>query len=86
MLKTGGFHVHTTEKSQTPIMLFLQLKSGDVRTIEYDAPTTDIMMRAAYDKTTELVNMYSVGGAGYEYRPTRDRKYKIYDDLARVDD
>ena len=86
MLKTGGFHVHTTEKSQTPIMLFLQLKSGDVRTIEYDAPTTDIMMRAAYDKTTELVNMYSVGGAGYEYRPTRDRKYKVYDDLARVDD
>ena len=86
ILQSGGFPIRTTEKSKTPVMLFLQLKSGDVRPIEYDADTTADMIRAAVDKTTELVNMYSAGGAGYEYHQTRDRKYKVYDDLARCDD
>ena len=86
ILQSGGFPIRTSEKSQMPIMLFWQLKSGDVKPIRYDAGTTAEMIRAAIAKTTEMVNMYSAGGAGYEYRPTRDRKYKIYDDLARVDD
>ncbi len=86
MLQSGGFPIRTSEKSQTPVMLFLQLKSGDVKPIKYDVDTTAEMIRAAIAKTTEMINMYSAGGAGYEYRPTGDRKYKIYDDLARVDD
>ena len=65
---------------------FLQLKNNDARVIEYDSETTAQMMRAAFDKVTELFNMYSAGGASYEYRETGDQKYKVYDDLARVKD
>ncbi|MFQ6703345.1 MAG: PD-(D/E)XK nuclease family protein [Alphaproteobacteria bacterium] len=86
ILQSGGFPIQTTSLSRTPIMRFLQLKNNDVRVIEYDAETTAQMMRAAVDKTTELFNIYSAGGAGYEYRETGDSKYKVYDDLARVRD
>ena len=86
MLQWGGFPIRVTEKSRTPIMRFLQLKNNDARVIEYDADTTRNMMRAAVDKVTELFNIYSVGGAGYEYRETGDAKYKQYDDLARIKD
>ena len=86
MLKNGGFNVHTTDKSNSPIMIFLQLKSGDVRPVVYDANDTASMIQAAVDKVTSLVNKYSAGAMAYEYLPTHDRKYKIYDDLARIDD
>ena len=64
-------------------MVFLQLKSGAVKPIEYSADDTAQMIAAAVEKTTELFNMYSAGGAPYEYRDTSDQKYHIYDDLAR---
>lgn len=86
MLQSGGFKVRTTEKSKTPVMVFLQLKNGDVRPIEYDAATTAEMIAAAVEKTTDLVNMYSAGGAPYEYRETGDKKYQAWDDLARKND
>ena len=86
ILQSGGFPIKTTLRSRTPIMRFLQLKNNDARVIEYDAETTAQMMQAAVDKTTELFNIYSAGGAGYEYRETGDQKYKTYDDLARVKD
>ena len=86
ILQSGGFPIQTTQNSRTPIMRFLQLRNNDARVIEYDAETTREMMRAAVDKVTELFNIYSAGGAGYEYRETGDQKYKIYDDLARVRD
>ena len=86
ILQSGGFPIKTTLRSRTPIMRFLQLKNNDARVIEYDAETTAQMMQAAVDKTTELFNIYSAGGAGYEYRETGDQKYKAYDDLARVKD
>ncbi|MBQ7055408.1 MAG: PD-(D/E)XK nuclease family protein [Alphaproteobacteria bacterium] len=86
MLQSGGFKIRTTQKSEFPIMQFLQLKNNDVRLIEYDANTTNDMIRAARDKVTELFNIYSAGGASYEYHETNDQKYKIYDDLARVND
>lgn len=86
MLKSGGFPIQTTTASQNPVMRFLQLKNNDARTIEYDAETVADMMRAAVDKVTELFNIYSAGGAPYEYRETGDQKYKSYDDLARVKD
>jgi RecB family exonuclease len=86
MLQLGGFPIPMTEQSRTPVMRFLQLRNNDARVIEYDVETTAQMMRAAVDKVTELFNIYSVGGAGYEYRETGDQKYKIYDDLARVGD
>jgi hypothetical protein len=44
------------------------------------------MINAAVLKTTELFNIYSAGGAGYEYRETSDQKYRQYDDFARVKD
>lgn len=86
ILQSGGFPIQTTQNSRTPIMRFLQLRNNDARVIEYDAEITREMMRAAVDKVTELFNIYSAGGAGYEYRETGDQKYKIYDDLARVRD
>ncbi|MBQ8042144.1 MAG: PD-(D/E)XK nuclease family protein [Alphaproteobacteria bacterium] len=84
ILQQGGFPIQTTEKSQSPIMKFLQMKKGNVRVVEYDVSATADMMRAAVDKTTELFNMYSAGGAGYEYHETSDQKYKVYDDFARA--
>ena len=86
MLQSGGFPIKTSALSRAPIMRFLQLKNNDARVIEYDAETTEQMMQAAVDKTTQLFNMYSAGGAAYEYHETSDRKYKAYDDLARIKD
>lgn len=86
MLQSGGFNIPTTAHSQTPAMIFLQLRNNDVQKIEYDSETTAQMIRAAVDKTTELVNIFSVGRAPYENRPTSDQKYRAYDDLARTRD
>ncbi len=83
MMQSGGFR---GVSHMRPMMMFLQLRNNDVRAIEYDTDTTQQMITAAVSKVTDLINMYSVGGAAYEYRETGDRKYKGYDDLARVDD
>lgn len=83
MLRSGGFKIKATENSKLPVMKFLQLKNNDVRTIEYDAGTTEMMIDAAITKVTELFNMYSAGGAPYEYFESSDSKYKQYDDFAR---
>ncbi len=86
MLQSGGFDVPMTLRSQTPVMMFLQLRNANVRTIEYDVATTRQMMNAAIAKVTDLFNMYSAGAAPYEYRETGEAKYKAYDDLARIMD
>ena len=86
MLQSGGFHIPTTARSKTPVMIFLQLQNNNVQRIEYDSETTQKMINAAVNKTTELINMFSVGGAPYEYHETGNQKYKMYDDLARIDD
>ena len=86
MLQSGGFHIPTTARSKTPVMVFLQLQNNNVQRIEYDSETTQKMINAAVNKTTELINMFSVGGAPYEYHETGNQKYKMYDDLARIDD
>lgn len=86
ILQSGGFPIKMTECSRVPVMRFLQLRNNDACVIEYDRDTTQDMIKAAVDKVTELFNIYSAGGAGYEYRETGDQKYKIYDDLARITD
>ena len=86
MLQSGGFNIPTTAHSHTPVMVFLQLRNNNVARIQYDAVTTAEMIRAAVDKTTELVNIFSAGRAPYENRPTSDQKYRAYDDLARTRD
>ena len=83
MLQNGGFPIPTTERSKTPVMQFLQLKNNDVRLIEYDQIETAEMMRAAKDKITAVFNIYSAGGAAYEYFDTGNQRYTLYDDLAR---
>ena len=83
MLQSGGFYGY---RAATPVMEFLQLRSGDVRAIRYDAETTAMMIRGAIDKTTEVINIFSVGRAPYENRPNTDAKYKMFDDLARTRD
>ena len=86
MLQNGGFNIKTTDKSQMPKMVFMQLKNFDTRMIWYDTDEVADMMNTAIAKVTDLVHMYSVGNAPYEYHETGDKKYKMYDDLARVDD
>ncbi|MBQ6736259.1 MAG: PD-(D/E)XK nuclease family protein [Alphaproteobacteria bacterium] len=86
MLKNGGFTMYRTNIEFMPTMEFLQLRAGDVRPIQYDAATTNEMINAAVAKVTEMFNIYSAGGAGYEYRKTGDTKYKEYDDFARADE
>lgn len=86
MLSSGGFNISTTDASQTPKMVFMQLRNFNTKMVWYDGADVSDMMRAAIDKVTDLVNMYSVGNAPYEYHDTGDKKYKMYDALARVDD
>lgn len=86
MLQSGGFKIKTTYMSAQPVMKFLQLKNNDSRLIEYDAQTTQMMINGAVSKITDLFNMYSAGGAPYEYHETSDKKYQQYDDLARIKD
>ena len=87
ILKSKGFELPPdVQVSSTPMMMFLQMKNGDVKPIPYDSETTDNMIKAATDKVTELFNIYTIGNAPYEYRETGEDKYKIYDDLARVKD
>ncbi len=86
MLQNHGFCFKTTVKSEMPIMKFLQLKSGDAKIIKYDVEETATAINAAYSKVTELFNMYSAGGAEYEYRRTGEQKYQDYDDFARADE
>ena len=64
-------------------MRFVQLRNNDVRVIEYDAVKTDQYIQAAIDKATEVINIYSVGGAPYPYHDTSEQKYRMFDDLAR---
>ena len=84
MLQSGGFQIPTTERSKNPTMMFLQLRNNDVKKIEYDSKATATMIRAATQKTTDLIKMFSAGHAPYENRPNSDPKYRTYDDLARA--
>ena len=86
MLQNCGFPIKTTTKSKTPVMMFLQLKNGDVRTINYDAVVTQQMMDAAVAKVKQVIDIFLVGRAPYEYRDKNEAKYKMYDDLARCND
>lgn len=86
MLQNGGFHIHTTNASQNPKMVFMQLKNFDERMIWIDENDVAQMMDAAIAKVKGLVDMYVHGRAPYAYFPTGDNKYKTFDDLARVDD
>lgn len=84
MLQTGGFKIPTTTRSKTPTMRFLQLRNNQTKPVEYDSATTAAMIRAAVDKTIEVINMFTVGRAPYENRPNSESKYRQYDDLARA--
>ena len=83
MLRSGGFRIPVSDVSYAPTMQFLQLKNNDMRLIEYDPIETSHMIDSAVSKVTDLFNMYSAGGAGYEYHDTSDRKYHQFDDFAR---
>jgi RecB family exonuclease len=86
MLQSGGFEIPITDRSKNPTMMFLQLRNNNVTRIEYDAATTATMIRAAVNKTTDIIEMFSIGRAPYENRPNSDPKYKQFDDLARTRD
>lgn len=87
MLQHGGFE-EVAHPVPAPRMMFLQLSYHNVQAVCYDADQTAEMMQAALDKVQGLFNMYTAGGATYEYYETSsaERKYHAWDDLARVDD
>ncbi len=86
MLQSGGFKIKTSQKSQTPVTMFLQLKNSNVKPIIYDEQETADMINASVAKTTALFNMYSSGNVPYEYYKNSEPKYRVYDDLKRIDD
>jgi hypothetical protein len=57
-----------------------------VGAIVYDEETTQKMIDGAVARVTDLFNIYSAGGAPYQYLETNDMKYRAYDDLARIGD
>ena len=86
MLSSGGFDIPLSDASQNPKMVFMQLKNFHAKMVWYDENDVRDMMNAAIAKVTDLVKMYSIGNAPYEYHETGDVKYKSYDDLARIND
>lgn len=86
IMQNGGFPIKTSIKSKTPIVQFLQLQNNNVKLIEYDEATTQKMIDGAVAKISQLFGRYSNDFEPYEYYETSDQKYKVYDDLARVDD
>lgn len=84
ILKNNGFKLKSGP--DTPILRFLQLRSFNVCAIQYDGEIAEQMMQASVNKIRDLINMYSVGLAPYEYRKTNDKRYHMYDDYARCDD
>ena len=82
MLQNGGFA--GIQKCEQPVMSFLRLQSGNVKFMPFDAAQTQSFINGAVAKTTELYNMFIVGGAPYEYRQTGDDRYKDCDDFARA--
>ena len=68
------------------VMKFLSLARNKCGAVVYDGEDLSAKMAAAVAKTKEQFDIYSAGGAPYEYRETSNKKYKAYDDLARVDD
>ncbi len=86
MLQTGGFPIKSSAKSLTPALQFLQLRNKNVDMITYDGETAQKMIDASVQKVSELFGRYAKDFEPYEYYETSDKKYKAYDDLARVDD
>ena len=84
MLQNGGFT--GVKRCEYPVMQFLQLQSGKVELKKFDATETQEFINAAVAKTTDLYNMFIVGGAPYEYRPTSEDRYKECDDFARAEE
>lgn len=88
MLQRGGFE-DVAHPVPAPRMMFLQLAYHDVRAIYYDTKETAQMMQATLDKVQSLFNIYTAGGATYEYYTTSGKgstKYHAWDDLARIND
>lgn len=86
IMQSGGFEFAMSIKSQTPVLQFLQLQNNNAKLIEYDASATQKMIDAAVQKVSQLFGQYANDYEPYEYRDTSEQKYKIYDDLARVND
>ena len=86
MLKSGGFNVKMADPSKTPDMVFMYLKNSKEDMYWIDSEDVAGMMDAAIKKTKEVIDMFAVGNAPYEYRKLNGPKYKDFDDLARVDD
>lgn len=87
MMQNGGFPIKMKNVSITPILQFLQLKSGGVDLIEYTDEVAQSMIDNTVQKVRELFGQYSTDKVmEYEYRDSVGAKYHEYDDLARVGD
>lgn len=83
ILQNGGFPIKPENPEKLPVMMFLQLRNNDIRKIVYDGEEAKNMINAAVLKTKELFQQFSAGNAPYVYLDTNDKKYQVFDDLAR---
>lgn len=83
ILQNGGFPIKPENSEKLPVMMFLQLRNNDIKKIVYDGEEVKNMINAAVLKTKELFQQFSAGNAPYVYLDTNDKKYQVFDDLAR---
>lgn len=83
ILQNGGFPIKPENPEKLPVMMFLQLRNNDIKKIVYDGEEAKNMINAAVLKTKELFQQFSAGNAPYVYLDTNDKKYQVFDDLAR---
>ena len=84
MLQTGKFKGQSTVPARM-MMKFVSLARGKCEMISYDGDDLSAKCDAAIAKTKEQFDVFSAGAAPYVYRETNIKKYKEYDDLARID-
>lgn len=85
ILQNSGFPVKYNSSDICPIIEFIQLKNKKIKPVIYSGEVADKFIKASIEKIKELFAIYSKDFAEYEYFITNDPKYKIYDDLYRLD-
>ena len=85
ILQNSGFPIKYNSSDICPIIEFLQLKNKKIGPVLYRGEVAYKFIKASIEKVKELFAIYSKDFTEYEYFITSDRRYKIYDDLYRLE-
>ena len=85
ILQNSGFPIKYNSSDICPIIEFLQLKNKKIGPVLYRGEVAYKFIKASIEKIKELFAIYSKDFTEYEYFITSDRRYKIYDDLYRLE-